>query len=122
VGDIVNRDVATKFEDEFGEDFITKYRSPLLDRHFGARVVYSLNVDDSNWEAHVVATVLATGDEAEEVFILGQAPSYCLADVDDYRLIEIVMEGLDMDEEEAGRRLVEAGLITAPAGTELVTP
>lgn len=107
MGDLANGHACDAFILAFADDIVTKFRSKLLDQTFGDKVRYYV-MADANWEVHLYAAVVADG--GEETFLLAGAPIFCPTSDD---IIEQTAEALELDEDEAGRRLEKAALLDA---------
>jgi hypothetical protein len=108
MGDLANGHDCDAFILAFADDIVTKFRSKLLDQTFGDKVRYYV-MADANWEAHLYAAVATSGD-SEETFLLADGPTFCPTSDD---IIEQAAEALELDEDEARRRLENAALLGA---------
>lgn len=111
MGDSSNGDNCDKFIAEFGDDVIKRYRSKILDTAFGEAVRYYIGVDDVNWITSLYAVIRTGSEKDEEEFIVPTGGNIFYPDWDEGDMVESIMELLDIDDDEARRRLVKAGLL-----------
>lgn len=112
MGDLAGGDICQKFIDEFGPLIIEKYRSKLPDQTFGEKVAYYVGVDDMSATVSLHAVVRA--DIAEEFMVFGAPSFFPTAEEDD--LVLQVVSAFELDEQEAQRRLRNAGILRCVDG------
>jgi hypothetical protein len=105
MGDLVDGHSCDAFICAFAEDVVQMYRSPFLDKMFGANVRYYVRADD-NWEVHLYVTI-QTGEtdeegEVEEHFrVEGARPFFPTSD----DIVSQVTAAFSITPEEAEERL-----------------